>query len=145
MPHARPISDAAFVWRFSSRQERVEQMHGVVQEIIVGFADPDVQLAAQARREFLPVLLKNQAQVVALPMLDDAAVDLAGLGVPQRHRATISAARPVNRIPRAPLLARHRPTVARAKHVFHLALVANRELDIAIGGALARSLEAPAV
>src|SRR5262249_845053 len=62
------------------------------------------------------------------------------LRIPKWHRATVGASRPVRRIPRAPLLTGHGPTVAGAHNVFHLALMANGEFDFSIDIPLAGTL-----
>src|SRR5262249_47822231 len=93
----------------------------------------------------LPVLFEDQPEIVFLPMLHDAVIDLAALRVPQWNGASVAAFWPVDRIPRSPLFAGHRPTVAATHHVFHLTLVTNREQGVAQQSAGAGTLKAKSV
>src|SRR5438128_3874542 len=95
---------------------------------------------AKLRAERFPVLLEDEAKIIFFPMIDDGPVDHAGLWIPKRDGPAISAPWTVGRIPRAPLLARHRPAIAGAHDVFHLAFVSNREFHAAVHIALARPL-----
>src|SRR5262249_34137129 len=114
---ARTVNDRAIVRRFSLRKKAIQQMNRVVQKVVVSFADPDVKLPSQLWSERLPVLFEDQPEIVFLPMLYDAVIDLAGLRVPQWNGTSVAALWPVDRIPRSPLFAGHRPTVAATHHV----------------------------
>src|SRR2546425_3520076 len=118
-------------------EEVVEHMNGVVQVVVICFADGNVDLSAKLRSESLPVLLENHAKVVFLPVIDDRLIDNAGLWIPQRNGPAAGTARTVRRVPGAPLLTGHRPTVAGAHDVFHLTFVPDSELHLAIDIAFA--------
>src|SRR6185295_4346088 len=117
-------------------------MHGVVQKVLVRLAYPDRELAAQLRTKSIPVLLEYHSQIVLLPMLDQLAIDLACLRVPKRRGFAISGARTICRVPRAPLLARHRVAVAESHRVFHLTLVSNSKSHFAVQVSSAGALKA---
>src|SRR5260370_18112098 len=116
VPCARHEDDLAAVPRRRVLEEIVEQMHRVVEEVIVPFADVDVDLALELRRQRRPVLVQHHPQVVLLPVLDNGAVDLAGLAVPQRLGQASGTTRAQRCVPSAPVLARPLPTVPPPPH-----------------------------
>src|SRR5438876_6830796 len=118
----------------------VEHVDRIVQVVAVRVAYRDMDFPAKLRAERFPVLLEDEAKIIFFPMIDDGPVDHAGLWIPKRDGPAISAPSTVGRIPRAPLLARHRPAIAGAHDVFHLAFVSNREFHAAVHIALARPL-----
>ena len=118
--------DRAFKGWLGEREEVVEAVDGVVQEIVVGLADPDVQLAPELRAQLGPVGFQYAAEVIRLPVLGGLVVDHAGLGVPERDRAAVRTAGPVGRVPGTPLAAGERPGIAVPENVFDLALVPHR-------------------
>ena len=60
--HARPELDTPLVRRPGRPQEVVEPVDGVVEEVLIGLAHPDAQLAAQLRPERLPAGRQDAAQ-----------------------------------------------------------------------------------
>ena len=56
----------AFVGRVAGLQKILQQVDGVVQKIVVGAADVDVELALQLRAQRRPVALEDVAQIVVL-------------------------------------------------------------------------------
>src|SRR5262245_55301501 len=139
---ARAKGDFALVGRLRLRQKIVKQMDGVVEEIIIGLADPDVELAAQFRGQRTPVLLQNEPQIVFLPMLQNRAVDFPGLAVPQGLGIAVVAAGTECGIPGAPIAATQFPAVASAEDALELDLVAYCDARVAVDLAGAGPLEA---
>ena len=87
-------------------QEIFQVINRVVQEISVGGAHVDVQLALQLRPKRRPVALHDRAEIVVLfPIGGDAAIDFAGLFVENLFRIAIVADRSVDRLPDIELLA----------------------------------------
>src|SRR5262249_29825222 len=120
VPAAPAESDLCVKRGLRLPEELVEQIDGIVKEVIVRVAYPNVQLAAELRRQYGGMLLQSQSQVVLLPVLQHFAVELPRLAVPQRHRMAVGTARAEHRVPGAPVLARQRPAVAPAKDDFTL-------------------------
>src|SRR6266436_5588064 len=141
MTFAGAVDDPSLIRRIGLRKKRVEQMHRVVQEIIIRFADPNRELASKLRSKRLPVLLEHYSQIILFPMLGQFVIDLTCLRLPERNGASIRAARSVSRVPGAPLLARHRVAVTQSHDVFHLALVTNSEAHVAVEIASARAFK----
>ena len=80
VPLPAAIGDRAFKRRLGEREEVVEPVDSVVQEIVVGLAHPDVQLAPELGAELGPVGFEHPAQVVRLPVLGCLVVDRSGPG-----------------------------------------------------------------
>src|SRR5580704_13455831 len=117
-------------------------MESVVEEVIIGIADGDVEFALEFRAEGLPVLFHDEAQVIFFPLFGDAVVNDSGLRVPKRNGPAISAARAIDGVPCAPLFAGHGPEVAIAKEIFDADFAAHGEADVAGDGAVAGPFEA---
>ena len=141
-PCPRTVGDRAFVGRLGEREEVVEPVDGVVEEVVVGLADPDVELALELGAEFGPVRFQNAAKVVCLPVLGGLVVDRAGDGIPERNGPAVGTSGPVGGVPGAPLAAREGPRVAPAEHIFDLALVPHGVANLARDVARRRPLEA---
>ena len=77
---ARLVVDFAVVVRVLGSLEKIfHQIHGVVEEIVVGLTDVDVQLAVELWSKLGPVALEDVAQVVILaPVGRDCRIDLSG-------------------------------------------------------------------
>src|SRR5215471_10419780 len=60
--------DLALKWWLRLGKKRVQQVDGVIQKILVGFARSDMQFATKFGAERFPVLLEHQAQVVLPPL-----------------------------------------------------------------------------
>ena len=81
------------------------RVDGIVEEIIVGAADVDVELAVQFRPERRPVALQNGAEIVVFPPVSgDRRIDLAGFLIEDRFRITVFSRRAEHRLPDIELL-----------------------------------------
>src|SRR4030095_6495364 len=113
---ALPISigNSSVGRRISASQEVVQHMNGIIEEIIIGFADRDVNFPFHFGAKDSPVLFQDQPEVVFLPMRDDGFIDLSASSIPKRHGSAFSTARSVHCVPRSPLLPGHRPAASKA-------------------------------
>src|SRR5437667_3597800 len=138
---AGAVHDARVSRRIGFLEKVVEHVDGIVQVIAVRVADRYMDFPAKLRAERFPVLLEDEAKIIFLPVFDDGPVDHAGLRIPEGYRPAALASWAlwaIGRVPRTPLLARHRPAIAGAHDVFHLAFMPNREFDATVHIALAQ-------
>src|SRR5215813_3851860 len=88
-------------------QELLDQVHRVVQIVVVHVAAVDMYLAFEFRAERLPIALEDMAQVVIFaPVFGDRAVYIAGHLVPDALRIAVWAYRRIDGLPDVPLVAR---------------------------------------
>src|SRR5437016_174729 len=141
MSAAGAVYDARVSGWIGFLEKVVEHVDGIIQVIAVRVADRYMDFPAKLRAERFPVLLEDEAKIIFLPVFDDGPVDHAGLRIPEGYRPAALASWAlcaIGRVPRTPLLARHRPAIAGAHDVFHLAFMPNREFDATVHIALAR-------
>ena len=133
---SRAVEDRAAPGRVRRRREEVLQaVHGVVQEVGVHVADGDVDLSGELAADLAPALLKVGRQVrVFAPVSRDALVDRARLGVEERLEVAALPDRPVHRLPAVPVLA---GAPARAEGALVLQLLLHRRAHDALRVALA--------
>ncbi len=72
-------------------QKFLDQIHRVVQKIIVSFTNVDVQLAFELRTQLGPISLQDVAEIVILsPILSHRTIDLPRQLVPDRFWITVA-------------------------------------------------------
>ena len=102
------ILHLAAIWRIGRGLQKIlHAIDGVVQEVGVGAADVDVDLARELRTQRCPVAFENRFEIVVLaPVLGDVVIDLARLLVEDGLRIAVLAHRAIHRLPDIELLAR---------------------------------------
>src|SRR5437867_13446331 len=99
MAAAGAVHDPSVRGRVGFLEKVIEQVDGIIQVIVVRFANGDVDLTSKLWTDGLPILLEQHPQVVFFPVIDDRLVDDAGLWVPKRNGTAIGAARAIRRVP----------------------------------------------
>src|SRR5438105_12634404 len=113
---------------FELQEGVLEAMNCVVEEVIVGLADVDANLATgQFRAQRLPIALQHQPEVVVFPMSGHGAVDDAGGAVPEGDGRSVIAARAEDGVPASPLLAAEFPSAATTEGALQATLVTDGE------------------
>jgi hypothetical protein len=101
------VFDFAFVRGIrGGLQEVFEQIDGVVEHVIIGAADVDVQLAAEFGTKLVPIALKDRGEIVVLlPVGGDVVVDDARFFVENGLRVAVLADGAVDGLPDVKLFA----------------------------------------
>ena len=68
MPLSWAVGDRPRVGRLGVRQECVKLVHGIIEEEIVGVADPDMEFPLELGSKLRPVFLEDSPEVVGFPV-----------------------------------------------------------------------------